>query len=308
MTDFNAKSTKSQKNRDTSKYVLFLTNEFSQWFPSPFTSKEGIRFNTAEQYMMYQKAMLFNDSEVAAQILKAETPNEQKELGRKVKGFAPAVWNDHAQDIVYQGNYYKFTQNAHLFDVLAATKGKELVEAAHYDPVWGIGLRADDPLAEDKANWKGKNWLGGTLTKLRDNLDTAGFQPRRDPAVRILRFDDKEGQRILYIEEQEFLKQAGYSSMKDFATARFHLRKKLESDVHGNPMDYSFPQLNLTAKIGWETVTTDREVFEALNPRVLQDGLQEPETTSFLIPNYTRKLAPRPAAPAKNPPRSPPQR
>jgi len=206
------------KNLETSDYILFLTNEFSQWYPSAFTSKDGLAFNCAEQYMMHQKALLFGDAKTAAKIMQAQTPDEQKQLGREVKGFDKDIWDAHAQDIVYRGNYYKFTQNPHLFDVLMATAPKQLVEAAHYDPVWGIGLRADDPLARDKANWKGKNWLGGTLTKLRDDLTAQGFSPAgRQPMVK---FYDEDGQRTLYIPAAElaaqWLKEA---SAEDAATA-----------------------------------------------------------------------------------------
>ncbi|MCY3124107.1 NADAR family protein, partial [Acinetobacter baumannii] len=41
---------------------------FSQWFPAQF-NVEGIEYFTAEHYMMAQKAKLFNDKEIFAQIL-----------------------------------------------------------------------------------------------------------------------------------------------------------------------------------------------------------------------------------------------
>lgn len=217
-------------NTETGKYVLFLTSEFSQWYPSDFVSKEGQTFHYAEQYMMYQKAMLFGDAETAEKILKAETPDEQKQLGRLVKNFDKEIWDQHARDIVYQGNYYKFTQNPHLWNVLERTGKKELVEAAHYDPVWGIGLKADDPLAADKANWKGKNWLGETLTKLRDDLTAQGFQPRALQAEEItFRMYDAKGQRNLYISAGELSKQFNSSA-----------REMVDSweNVHGRDIDF----------------------------------------------------------------------
>ena len=45
------------------KYVFFWGGVFSQWYKSNFTL-DGITFNTAEQYMMYKKAMLFEDTEI----------------------------------------------------------------------------------------------------------------------------------------------------------------------------------------------------------------------------------------------------
>ncbi len=201
------------KNRETADYVLFLTSEFSQWYPSDFTDDQGRKYNCCEQYMMFNKAMLFGDHETARLIMQAETPDEQKKLGRLVKGFDKAEWDQNAQRIVYEGNYLKFTQNPHLFEVLLATKGKELVEAAHYDPIWGIGLRADDPLAEDKANWKGTNWLGGALTQLRDRLEDEGFKPvYNDDNRYMFKVRDAQGQRTLYLSDKEFSHQMGGGS------------------------------------------------------------------------------------------------
>ena len=60
---------------------FFYENEeygcFSQWFYSPFTV-EGIRYSTAEQYMMAKKALLFNDYDIYNQILNEKDPYKCK--------------------------------------------------------------------------------------------------------------------------------------------------------------------------------------------------------------------------------------
>ncbi|WP_344896029.1 NADAR domain-containing protein [Actinomadura meridiana] len=38
------------------------------------------------------------------------------------------------------------------------------------DRIWGIGLTADDPSAEQVASWKGENLLGFALMAARTNL------------------------------------------------------------------------------------------------------------------------------------------
>ena len=154
-----------------STYTFFFTeaNPFSQWFPCTFTV-EGIAFNCAEQYMMYGKAMLFEDRGVAAQVLAAPHPREHKALGRKVKPYDEKRWREHRERIVMDGNRAKFTQNQDLLAKLVATKGTTLVEASPYDKIWGIGLAATDPRATDPSQWKGTNLLGKILTRLRDEL------------------------------------------------------------------------------------------------------------------------------------------
>ena len=49
----------------------------SQWFPSPF-AVDGVRFATAEHYMMWGKARLFGDAEAAEKIVKANHPRQAK--------------------------------------------------------------------------------------------------------------------------------------------------------------------------------------------------------------------------------------
>lgn len=120
--------------------------------------------------MMYGKARLFKDEEVAKQILRARTPREQKELGRKVSGFNKAIWDKHCKEIVYQGNQEKFLQNEELLQLLLGTKGTTLVEASPTDRIWGVGLAEEDRRIRSRATWRGTNWLGEILTNLREDL------------------------------------------------------------------------------------------------------------------------------------------
>lgn len=119
---------------------------------------------------MYQKAMLFDDTEIATQILKTGNPKMQKVLGRKVKNFEEAIWVAERERIVYEGNYHKFSQNPDLKEALLATKGKTIVEASPLDKIWGIGLSEDDERAHNRKQWRGLNLLGVVLTKLRDDF------------------------------------------------------------------------------------------------------------------------------------------
>jgi ribA/ribD-fused uncharacterized protein len=155
-------------------FTFFFTeaSPFSQWYRCTFTV-DGKSFNCAEQYMMYGKAMLFEDTASAAKILEADHPRQHKALGRKVTPFDDKKWRSAREAIVMAGNRAKFTQNAELRELLLATASTTLVEASPYDKIWGIGLAASDPRAQDPAQWKGQNLLGKILTTLRDELAAA---------------------------------------------------------------------------------------------------------------------------------------
>jgi ribA/ribD-fused uncharacterized protein len=118
--------------------------------------------------MMYHKALLFNDSDVATQVLAATTPIEVKALGRQVKDFDEEIWKDNRYRIVKEGNILKFTQHSDLKEALLATKGKMLVEASPRDRIWGIGYGAKNALA-NKERW-GLNLLGRVLVEIRDEM------------------------------------------------------------------------------------------------------------------------------------------
>jgi ribA/ribD-fused uncharacterized protein len=151
------------------KFTFFWRGPFSQWYRSDFTV-DGQKYNCAEQYMMAMKAQLFGDLHAYSNIMKASTPRDQKRWGREVKYFVKGTWEAIARDIVFRGNLEKFSQNAALQDTLFQTRGTTLVEASPYDTIWGIGLAADDPKAQRRDYWRGKNWLGEVLTAVREQL------------------------------------------------------------------------------------------------------------------------------------------
>ncbi len=153
------------------KFTFFYrtASPFSQWHPVKFVI-EGITFNCAEQYMMYMKAKLFGDEEIAERIINASEPREQKALGRKVKNFDQTKWEENCQQLVYEGNYAKFTQNQALKQALLDTAGTTLVEASPTDCIWGVGLSEHDLQIQDRLTWRGKNYLGEILTRLREDL------------------------------------------------------------------------------------------------------------------------------------------
>lgn len=155
----------------TNTHVYFWGGLFSQWYPSLFYDSKYTLYNCAEQYMMAQKALLFDDPDKYWAIMSSKDPKEQKAIGRTVSNFDLDVWKENAKLIVYRGNYYKFNQNDKLKKELLNTESRYLVEASPYDKVWGVGLKEDDPAILDFNNWQGSNWLGEILVKVREDLN-----------------------------------------------------------------------------------------------------------------------------------------
>ncbi|MCW3816950.1 NADAR family protein [Micromonospora sp. DR5-3] len=144
----------------------------SQWWPAPFTV-DGRTYATAEHWMMWQKATLFGDAEVAERVLASGHPQRAKALGRQVRGFDEATWAARRYEIVVAGSVAKFGQHEELGRFLLGTGERVLVEASPVDRIWGIGLAADDPRAADPARWRGENLLGFALMDVRAALREA---------------------------------------------------------------------------------------------------------------------------------------
>jgi ribA/ribD-fused uncharacterized protein len=153
----------------TNKHVFFYNGIYSQWYRSSFQI-DGVKFSSCEQYMMYKKALLFGDENVANQILATEVPAEQKALGKLVKGFDRTIWDQHCFSIVYQGNLAKFTQNPELKEELIATGDRVIVEASPYDFIWGIKLGDENDDVNSPSLWRGLNLLGFAVMTVRNQL------------------------------------------------------------------------------------------------------------------------------------------
>ncbi|MFT6245948.1 MAG: ribA/ribD-fused uncharacterized protein [Salibacteraceae bacterium] len=168
------------ESEDRLKYLFFwghtphkegitTSSCLSQWWECEFES-EGLKFKSTEHWMMYGKALLFNDYDIAEQILKCESPGEAKALGRKVSNFDNDIWNQHRMGIVVEGNRLKFSQNEDFKTFLLNTKQRVLVEASPVDEIWGVGLSRDSDKINNPNSWRGLNLLGFALMEVRDIL------------------------------------------------------------------------------------------------------------------------------------------
>lgn len=155
----------------TDKYVFF-------WKEHPFCNftkckieYDGKTFTSSEQMFMWMKADFFGDSETAVKILKTNEPEVARKLGRMVKNYDDAAWDENRVAAMFQAVWSKFIQNKELKDKLCDHKydGKQFVEAAYYDRIWGIGYDEDHATTISEDKW-GRNELGKILNRVRNLL------------------------------------------------------------------------------------------------------------------------------------------
>lgn len=158
--------------RITEKYVFFWGEVYSQWFRCKF-EVDGYEYTSAEQYMMHQKALLFNDYAIAQKILATNSPYDQKALGKQVSNFDKTVWDKNCLKIVIKGNLAKFSQNEDLLDDMLSTGDRIFCEASPVDFIWGVGLHENDDKILNPLNWGGLNLLGQALTIVKNELKNA---------------------------------------------------------------------------------------------------------------------------------------
>jgi ribA/ribD-fused uncharacterized protein len=155
----------------TNNRIYFWNGIFSQWYGCDiYDTDKKITYNCAEQAMMAYKAATFNDEFVLERILESNSPSEQKSWGRKVKNYNDEVWSKLRLDIVSKINYWKFSKNETLRELIILTKDAEILEASPTDFIWGCGLTEDDHLIYDKKNWQGQNLLGIAIMNAREKI------------------------------------------------------------------------------------------------------------------------------------------
>lgn len=140
-----------------------------------------------KSYMMYHKAILFKDTETAAEILANPSPQTARSLGRKVTPFSDETWAANRERIVTEASLAKFgrpvseegfrrgnggeagelpgVKGGRLKAALLATGEREIVEASPRDRIWGVGFGAKNA-GERRERW-GLNLLGKALMEAR---------------------------------------------------------------------------------------------------------------------------------------------
>ncbi len=147
----------------------------SQWWEAPF-EVDGVRYATAEHWMMAHKARLFGDAEAERKALDAANPGAAKRAGRGVRGF---------DDRSGSGSGSRSSARA------ACTSSRSMRRCGSFcwpretgcssRPARWTGSGVSDwPRTtngqQDPTRWRGQNLLGFALMEAREELRAAGEQ------------------------------------------------------------------------------------------------------------------------------------
>lgn len=177
------RSSQCEKNKQRQKVVSQRENEtvicfmgegstfsnFCRKFP---VTIDNVEYVCNEQFIVQQKALLFNDLETAARVMELQDPKQIYQLGKSVKNFEFGIWKEHRDAIVKKCNIQKYTDHPVARFELMNT-GNKLIAEATSDLYWGVGMRITEPDIMDSEMWEGKNAMGEILQDIRSDFQVS---------------------------------------------------------------------------------------------------------------------------------------
>ena len=154
--------------KEDSSHIAFHgeLSPYSNFHRSSFVLNDH-QFHSTEQWIQYQKALLFGNSFTANQILATTMPYESKQLGYHVNGFDIGRWKNEGYDLCLEGIRAKFVRNPPLLNMLRSTEPKVIVESS-LDRLWGTGIQLCDPNALNPEKWYGTGWMSVMLSTVHN--------------------------------------------------------------------------------------------------------------------------------------------
>ena len=139
------------------KYYAFNKNSpLSNHYPLPVHWK-GKKFKTAEHFLMWLKAMVFEKTQCEA-ILNCNTPVQAKTLGRKIKNFDAVLWEERCKIYIPLILERKLRTNPDIFlSLIDDIDGLPCAEASPRDRIWGTGYGMERTANGES---RGENRLG----------------------------------------------------------------------------------------------------------------------------------------------------
>ena len=148
------------------RYFYTKTCRESNFYPHPFAYR-GVKLPTSEHHLMREKARLMGDQHAMTLIEAASSALAAKRLGRKVKPWNQALWEDNCDQIMEDILVAKFSSTPDMRKYILGIKG-HFYEASPKDKIWGIGIGIKQ--AEAGAPHNGQNKLGEALDRARARI------------------------------------------------------------------------------------------------------------------------------------------
>ena len=128
-------------------------------------------YSSAEHYIQEQKALIFNNTDLAKKIFEASTPASAKRMAKDVIHYNHQKWVESIPRVLDTILKHKVDQHPICKKTLQSTTVKMLGEATR-DFIFGTGFSLADERTNklETNNWTGKNLLGKAFEKLRDTL------------------------------------------------------------------------------------------------------------------------------------------
>ncbi len=158
-------------------------NILSTWYSGRLIFINGRKYDTVEQYLMSEMALLFRDMGTYELIVAEPDPNQCKKYARNIQHFDEAAWQMIFKEVIFHGNVGKAISDKEFAKTLLSTGDSILVEASPFDDIYGAGMKESELLNEDgtlkvhprewrayKSERQAENALGFVLMAVRDYL------------------------------------------------------------------------------------------------------------------------------------------
>ena len=159
-------------HKKTKDVTIFFSREspFSNFYRSIFEIEEQ-RYTSVEQYLSYNKAIIFDEPDLATELLHIDEPKILKQKVKRLRKYDEDIWIDRAPALLKSALAAKFEQDDDLKQALVETGSTVLGEASPSDFFFGIGMSLNRHRAVDRSSWTGENLQGRTLMWVRDEIN-----------------------------------------------------------------------------------------------------------------------------------------
>jgi ribA/ribD-fused uncharacterized protein len=106
----------------------------------------------------------------AQALVKAKSQDAITKLNKSIKGFDQDKWDEHKNKIVEDANYFKFSQNPILEELLKRSDDALIVYANPDDADLGIGMTSLQASNVDPTSYIGQNVLGKAIMRVRSRI------------------------------------------------------------------------------------------------------------------------------------------